>query len=272
MSVDKLSSDVSKINDPKIKASLATKVSSVTSNFSKAKMQFESKHKEVVGVIKSTAPPEFLQKMKNVQAIIDEVFPSVSKDFKYDQIESMVTMSDGLKVCWSLSCYSASLWCIVSLISRYGVYDVMFASLWCVYDVMFVSLWCSCHYYCFTSVFKIFFQAKLKDLNDQEDNLKVLSKQAKEFNSTLSPESALKYQKEVSDINRQWTDCKKITEARLQRINEAVLQTKELETAMKETINWMDDVDKFLEEITGTIAEGDPETIESQVQEVEVLH
>lgn len=105
---------------------------------------------------------------------------------------------------------------------------------------------------------------------DQEGNLKLLTKQAKDFNTTLLPESAQKYQKQVSDVNRQWADCKKITEARLQRINEAVLQTKELETAMKETVNWMDDVDKFLEEITGTIAEGDPETIESQVQEVEV--
>ena len=53
-------------------------------------------------------------------------------------------------------------------------------------------------------------------------------------------------------------------------MNEAILQTIELETAMNETFNWMDDVDKFLEEITGTISEGDADTIESQVQEVEV--
>ena len=42
------------------------------------------------------------------------------------------------------------------------------------------------------------------------------------------------------------------------------------QTAMTETFNWMDDVDKFLKEITGTIAEGDVETIESQIAEVEV--
>ena len=89
---------------------------------------------------------------------------------------------------------------------------------------------------------------------------------------TLSPENNQKYQKQIMDVGRQWADCKKITEARLQRVNEAVVQTKELETAMKETFHWMDDVDKFLEEITGTIIEGDSETIDSQVQEVEVCN
>ena len=86
----------------------------------------------------------------------------------------------------------------------------------------------------------------------------------------LSPEKNQLYHKQLTDISRQCTDCTKITESRIQRVNEAVLQTRELETAMNETFNWMDDVDKFLKEITGTIAEGDVETIESQIQEVEV--
>lgn len=97
-----------------------------------------------------------------------------------------------------------------------------------------------------------------------------LTKQQKELLKSLAEDKAIKFQKQLADLNRQWIDCKKIAEARQQRINEAITQTKELETAMKETFNWMDDVDKFLEEITGTIAEGDPETIDSQVQEVEV--
>ena len=107
-------------------------------------------------------------------------------------------------------------------------------------------------------------------LHDQETILKVLSKQQKEMLKNLAEDNYQKYQKQLSDLSRQWADCKKITEARLQRVNEAILQTMELETAMNETFNWMDDVDKFLEEITGTISEGDADTIESQVQEVEV--
>ena len=107
-------------------------------------------------------------------------------------------------------------------------------------------------------------------LHDQETILKVLSKQQKEMLKNLAEDNYQKYQKQLSDLSRQWADCKKITEARLQRVNEAILQTIELETAMNETFNWMDDVDKFLEEITGTISEGDADTIESQVQEVEV--
>ena len=107
-------------------------------------------------------------------------------------------------------------------------------------------------------------------LHDQETILKVLSKQQKEMLRNLAEDNYQKYQKQLSDLSRQWADCKKITEARLQRVNEAILQTIELETAMNETFNWMDDVDKFLEEITGTISEGDADTIESQVQEVEV--
>ena len=107
-------------------------------------------------------------------------------------------------------------------------------------------------------------------LHDQETILKVLSKQQKEMLKNLAEDNYQKYQKQLSDLSRQWADCKKITEARLQRVNEAILQTIELETAMNETFNWMDDVDKFLEEITGTIIEGDADTIESQVQEVEV--
>ena len=107
-------------------------------------------------------------------------------------------------------------------------------------------------------------------LHDQETILKVLSKQQKEMLKNLAEDNYQKCQKQLSDLSRQWADCKKITEARLQRVNEAILQTIELETAMNETFNWMDDVDKFLEEITGTISEGDADTIESQVQEVEV--
>ena len=107
-------------------------------------------------------------------------------------------------------------------------------------------------------------------LHDQETILKMLSKQQKEMLKNLAEDNYQKYQKQLSDLSRQWADCKKITEARLQRLNEAILQTIELETAMNETFNWMDDVDKFLEEITGTISEGDADTIESQVQEVEV--
>jgi len=110
----------------------------------------------------------------------------------------------------------------------------------------------------------------LAKLQDQEAHLKLINKQAKELSNALSPENAEKYQKQVSELERKRADCKKITEARLKRVNEAVLQTEELETAMKETLHWMDDVDKFLQEITGTIAEGDAETIKSQVQEVEV--
>lgn len=98
MSVDKLSSDASKINDPTIRASITKEATGVSSNFNKAKMQFESKHKEVVDVIKSKAPPEFTEKLKNVQTTIDSVFPCVSKDFKYDQIDNMTSLSNDLKV------------------------------------------------------------------------------------------------------------------------------------------------------------------------------
>ena len=87
---------------------------------------------------------------------------------------------------------------------------------------------------------------------------------------SLHVDVAQKLRKQIADLNRQWMDCIKITEARLQRVNEALLQTKELDIAMSETFNWMDDVDKFLDEIRSTIAEGDAETLSSQVQEVEV--
>ena len=110
----------------------------------------------------------------------------------------------------------------------------------------------------------------IKNLDEQEASLALLSKQAKLLVDTLSPEKAQQCQKDVAELERQRADCKKITEARLERVNEAILQTEELETALKESIHWMDDVDRFLQEITGTIAEGDAETIESQVQEVEV--
>ena len=110
----------------------------------------------------------------------------------------------------------------------------------------------------------------ITSLEEQEGPLSLLNKQAKLLVDTLAPEKADQCQKDVSELERQRADCKKITEARLKRANEAILQTEELETAMKETVHWMDDVDRFLQEITGTIAEGDAETIESQVQEVEV--
>lgn len=110
----------------------------------------------------------------------------------------------------------------------------------------------------------------IKNLEDQEGPLTLLNKQAKLLVDTLSPEKAEQCQKDVAELERQRADCRKITEARLKRVNEAILQTEELETAMKETIHWMDDLDRFLQEITGTIAEGDAETIDSQVQEVEV--
>ncbi len=86
----------------------------------------------------------------------------------------------------------------------------------------------------------------------------------------LSPEKSNKLQKQLHELMRLWSEVKGKLESRLQRIRDAITQTKELQLAMKETFNWMDDVDKFLADLSGTIAEGDSEAVESQVEEVEV--
>ena len=86
----------------------------------------------------------------------------------------------------------------------------------------------------------------------------------------LSPEKSSKLQKQLHEIMTLWSEVKGKLEARSQRIKDAVTQTKELQVAMKETFHWMDDVDSFLADLSSTIAEGDPEAIESQVEEVEV--
>ncbi|XP_057306952.1 utrophin-like isoform X3 [Hydractinia symbiolongicarpus] len=209
-SLEKMLMESKHIPDPALKSAIEMEVKTVTQKLQDVEISLQEKQKATVEVIQSTPPPEFLNHMEAIRTVVDEVFPFVSKEFKYNEIRRMQELAENLKT-------------------------------------------------------------KLQKLHDQEINLKTLTKQQKEMLRNLSPDKIQKFQKQLTDLGRQWSDCKNITEARLQRVNEAVTQTKELETAMGETFNWMDDVDKFLEEITGTIAEGDAETIESQVQEVEAL-
>ncbi|XP_065057528.1 dystrophin-like isoform X3 [Rhopilema esculentum] len=112
---------------------------------------------------------------------------------------------------------------------------------------------------------------KQKKVGDQESNLSYLNKKQNEMLKNLSPEKSAKLQKQLHELMRLWSEVKGKLEARLQRIRDAITQTKELQMAMKETFNWMDDVDKFLADLSSTIAEGDTEAVESQVEEVEAL-
>lgn len=114
------------------------------------------------------------------------------------------------------------------------------------------------------------FQLKQKKVGDQEGNLSYLNRKQSEMLRNLSSEKSTKLQKQLHELMRLWSEVKGKLEARLQRIRDAITQTKELQLAMKETFNWMDDVDKFLADLSTTIAEGDTEAVESQVEEVEV--
>ena len=125
-------------------------------------------------------------------------------------------------------------------------------------------------YYQYSLYYIRIFQLKQKKVGDQESNLSYLNKKQNEMLKNLSPEKSAKLQKQLHELMRLWSEVKGKLEARLQRIRDAITQTKELQMAMKETFNWMDDVDKFLADLSSTIAEGDTEAVESQVEEVEV--
>ncbi|XP_065653209.1 utrophin-like isoform X2 [Hydra vulgaris] len=208
--LEKVSKECQSIADPALKSALNIEIEDAMQKFKTTKVFLEEKKKSVMVTMQSIPPQEFTDGISSIKTVLDEVFPFVSKEFKYSEAPELKMLAGNS-------------------------------------------------------------EEKLKKLKQQESGLKFLFDHQNELLRSLNVEIAQKFRKEIGDLNRQWTDCVKITEARLQRVNEALLQTKELDVAMTETFNWMDDVDKFIEEIKSTIAEGDAETINSQVQEVEAL-
>ena len=55
-------------------------------------------HKKVNDRLHSTPPQDFLDKIKKISELVTGIFPHVSKEFKYDNIEIMEKFVVDLKV------------------------------------------------------------------------------------------------------------------------------------------------------------------------------
>lgn len=86
------------IPDPALKSAIEMEVKTVTQKLQDVEISLQKKQKASVEVIQSTPPPEFLDHMEAIRTVVDEVFPFVSKEFKYNEIRRMQELAENLKV------------------------------------------------------------------------------------------------------------------------------------------------------------------------------
>ena len=94
----KLSAECNQVKDPALKSAFEAELSTVIQKVQSVEVFIKEKQKAVTDIIQSTPPPEFIEKISLIQGVVDEVFPFVSKEFKYDEIDKMQVMTESLKV------------------------------------------------------------------------------------------------------------------------------------------------------------------------------
>lgn len=97
-SLEKLAADSKSITDPALKSAFDIELKTVFQKFETVEEMVKEQQKKAMEIVKSTPPPEFVEKMTEVKAVVDEVFPVVSCEFKYDEIVKMQTLAENLKV------------------------------------------------------------------------------------------------------------------------------------------------------------------------------
>lgn len=97
-SLEKLATDSKSITDPALKSAFDIELKTVFQKFETVEEMVKEQQKKAMEIVKSTPPPEFVEKMTAVKAVVDEVFPVVSCEFKYDEIVKMQALAENLKV------------------------------------------------------------------------------------------------------------------------------------------------------------------------------
>ena len=103
--LQQLSSECSAISDPALQSALKSEIQTVTKKFTTAYTMVQDKQSQVTSVIESTPPTEFTDRMTAITVVVEEVFPYVSKEFKYDEIDRMKQVAETLKVCHVIAIY-----------------------------------------------------------------------------------------------------------------------------------------------------------------------
>ena len=93
-----LSVKSNEINDAATKASFQSEVDAVSIKLKTAESVVGDHHKKVNDRLHSTPPQDFLDKIKKISELVTGIFPHVSKEFKYDNIEIMEKFVVDLKV------------------------------------------------------------------------------------------------------------------------------------------------------------------------------
>ena len=93
-----LSNKSNEINDPATKAAFQSEVDAVSAKLKTAEGAVTDHHKKVHDRLHSSPPQDFLDKLKEIKELVNGIFPHVSKEFKYEQIEIMEKFVVNLKV------------------------------------------------------------------------------------------------------------------------------------------------------------------------------
>ena len=93
-----LSVKSNEISDPATKASFQSEVDAVSAKLKMTKRAAAEHHKQVNDRLQSTPPQEFLDKIKTIRELVNGIFPHVSKEFKYEKIDTMEKFVVDIKV------------------------------------------------------------------------------------------------------------------------------------------------------------------------------
>ena len=81
-----------------MQASVENELKLVSQKLQNMETHIKEKQLELKELSERTPPPEFTEKIIEIRTVVDEVFPLVSLDFRYNDINKMQEVEDCLKV------------------------------------------------------------------------------------------------------------------------------------------------------------------------------
>ena len=96
--LENLSKECQCVSDPALKSALNVEIEDGIQKLKKTNVFLEEKKQAIMVTIQSMPPQEFLDDTSLVKEVLDEVFPFVSKEFKYAETPEMKILGANLEV------------------------------------------------------------------------------------------------------------------------------------------------------------------------------
>ena len=106
-------------------------------------------------------------------------------------------------------------------------------------------------------------------MTEQQKNMDYLNSTGEKFMRSLPRAKSDQLRTKLTDLNHKWSELNTMAEKRIVQVHKAVNQNKQYSEEMKGLFKWMDECCDFVK--NQAPAAGDPETLEAQLDQSEVI-